>query len=47
MGIKFDDEVLTLWLHVALLNYWEISRIFLANYAHDGVVFMELVKVEF
>lgn len=44
MGIKFDDEVLALWLLAALPDSWEIFRISLSNSAPNGVVSMELVK---
>ncbi|KAF2318352.1 hypothetical protein GH714_005737 [Hevea brasiliensis] len=44
MGIKFDDEVLGLWLLNTLPNSWEMFRVSLTNSAPNGVVSFEMAK---
>jgi len=44
MGIKFDDEVLGLWLLNTLLDSWETFRVSITNSSPDGVVSFENVK---
>lgn len=44
MGIKFDDEVLGLWLLNTLLDSWETFRVSITNSASDGVVSLQSVK---
>nr|AAV88069.1 hypothetical retrotransposon [Ipomoea batatas] len=44
MGIKFEDEVLGLWLLNTLPDSWETFRVSLTNSAPNGVVTMEYVK---
>ncbi|KAF1897989.1 hypothetical protein Lal_00032751 [Lupinus albus] len=44
MSIKFDDEVLGLWLLNTLLDSWETFRVSITNSSSDGVVSFENVK---
>jgi len=44
MGIKFDDEVLGLWLLNTLLDSWETFWVSITNSSLDGVVSLENVK---
>jgi hypothetical protein len=44
MGIKFDDEVLGLWLLNTLPDSWETFRVSITNSASDGVVSLQSVK---
>ena len=44
MDIKFDDEVLALWLLNTLPDSWETFRVTLTNSAPNGVVSMQMVK---
>ena len=44
MGIKFDDEVLGLWLLNTLPDSWETFRVSITNSSPDGVVSLENVK---
>jgi len=38
MGIKFDDEVMGLWLLNTLPESWEVFRVSITNSASNGVV---------
>ena len=44
MGVKFEDEILGLWLLNALPDSWENLRVTLTNFAPSGVVTMDFVK---
>ncbi|MCI06462.1 gag-pol polyprotein [Trifolium medium] len=44
MGIKFDDEVLGLWLLNTLPDSWGTFRVSITNLAFDGVVSLQSVK---
>lgn len=44
MGIKFDAEVLGLWLLNTLPDSWETFRVSITNSSPDGVVSLERVK---
>jgi len=44
MGIKFDDEVLGLWLLNTLPESWETFRVSITNSSPDGVVSLENIK---
>ena len=44
MGIKFEEEVLALWLLNTLPESWEMFRVTLANVAPKGGVKVEYVK---
>jgi len=44
MDIKFDDEVLGLWLLNTLPDSWETFRVSITNSSPDGVVSLENVK---
>ena len=44
MGVKFDDEILALWLLNTLPDSWQIFRVSLTNAAPKGKVTMEYVK---
>jgi len=44
MGIKFDDEVLGLWLLNTLPDSWETFRVSITNSYLDGVFSLENVK---
>lgn len=44
MCIKFDDEVLGLWLLNTLPDSWETFRVSITNSASDGVVSLQSVK---
>ena len=44
MGVKFDDEILALWLLNTLPDSWEMFRVSLTNAAPKGKVNMEYVK---
>ena len=44
MGIKFDDEIIGLWILATLPDSWETFRVSLVNSAPDGTVTLELVK---
>ena len=44
MGIKFEEEVLGLWLLNILLDDWESFRVSLINSAPGGTLTMEYVK---
>ena len=44
MGIKFDDEVLGLWLLNTLPDSWETFRVSITNSSPEGVVSLENVK---
>ena len=44
MGIKFDDEILGLWLLNTLPDAWENYRVSLANSAPEGSVSFEYAK---
>ncbi len=45
MGVKFDEDVMGLWLLNTLPDSWENFRVTLTNAAPDGVVTMSYVKV--
>nr|KYP70932.1 Retrovirus-related Pol polyprotein from transposon TNT 1-94 [Cajanus cajan] len=44
MGIKFDNEVLGLWLLNTLPESWETFRVFITNSAPNGVVSLQAAK---
>ena len=44
MGIKFDNEVLTLMVLASILDSWETLKISMTNSAPRGVINMEYVK---
>lgn len=44
MGMKFDDEVLGLWLLSTLPDSWETFRFSLANSTPNGVISFEVAK---
>ena len=44
MGVKFEDEILGLWLLNTLPDSWENLRVTLTNSAPSGVVTMDFVK---
>lgn len=44
MGIKFDDEVLGLWLLNTLPNSWKKFRVSITNSTSYGVVSLQSVK---
>ena len=44
MGVKFDDEILALWLLNTLPNSWEMFRLSLINVTPKGKVKMEYIK---
>lgn len=44
MGVKFDDEILGIWLLNTLPDSWENFQVSLTNSTHNGVVTMEYVK---
>ena len=44
MGIKFDDEVLRLWLLNTLLESWEVFRVSITNSTSNGVVSFQMAK---
>jgi len=44
MDIKFDDEVLGLWLLNTLPSSWETFWVSITNSSPDGVVSLENVK---
>ena len=45
MGIKFDDEVMRLWLLNTLPESWEVFRVSITNSASNGcVVSFQMVK---
>nr|KYP44187.1 Retrovirus-related Pol polyprotein from transposon TNT 1-94 [Cajanus cajan] len=44
MGIKFDDEVLGLWLLNTLPESWETFRVSITNSAPNGVVSLQAAK---
>jgi len=44
MGVKFEDEILGLWLLNTLPDSWENIRVTLTNSVRSGVVTMDLVK---
>lgn len=44
MGIKFDDEVMGLWLLNTLPESWEIFRVSITNSAPNGVVSLQMAK---
>jgi hypothetical protein len=44
MGVKFNDEILALWLLNTLLDSWETFRVSSINVAPKGNVTMEYVK---
>lgn len=44
MGVKFDDEVLGLWLLGSLPDTWETFRTSVSNSAPEGVVTLDLAK---
>ena len=44
MGIKFDDEVLGLWLLNTLPESWETFRISITNSAPNGIVTLQMAK---
>ncbi|KAK8564203.1 hypothetical protein V6N12_036332 [Hibiscus sabdariffa] len=44
MGVKFDDEILGLWLLATLPDSWETSRVPLINSAQQGIITLDLAK---
>ncbi|KAK9006816.1 hypothetical protein V6N11_019147 [Hibiscus sabdariffa] len=44
MGVKFDDEILGLWLLATLPNSWDTFRVSLINYAPHGIIKLVLAK---
>ncbi|KAK8595939.1 hypothetical protein V6N12_064445 [Hibiscus sabdariffa] len=44
MGVKFDDEILGLWLLVTLPDSWETFQVSLINFAPQGIITLELAK---
>ncbi|KAK8540126.1 hypothetical protein V6N12_046418 [Hibiscus sabdariffa] len=44
MGVKFDDEILGLWLLATLPDSWETFRISLINSAPQGIITLDLAK---
>nr|KYP73286.1 Retrovirus-related Pol polyprotein from transposon TNT 1-94 [Cajanus cajan] len=44
MGIKFDDEVLGLWLLNTLPESWETFRVSITNSAPNGVISLQAAK---
>ena len=44
MNVRFDDEVLGLWLLGILPDSWETFRTTLSNATSDGVITMRLAK---
>ena len=44
MGIKFDDEVMGLWLLNTLLESWEVFWVSITNSASNGVVSFQMAK---
>jgi len=44
MGIKFDDEVMGLWLLNTLPESWEVFRVLITNSASNGVVSFQMAK---
>ncbi|KAK8489425.1 hypothetical protein V6N11_063578 [Hibiscus sabdariffa] len=44
MGVKFDDEILRLWLLSNLPNSWETFRVSLINSAPQGIITLDLAK---
>ncbi|KAK8487100.1 hypothetical protein V6N11_084446 [Hibiscus sabdariffa] len=44
MGVKFDDEILGLWLLATLLDSWETFRASLINSAPQGNITLDLAK---
>ena len=44
MGVKFDEDIMGLWLLNTLPDSWENFRVSLTNSAPDGVVTMQYVK---
>ncbi|GMJ08631.1 hypothetical protein HRI_004532300 [Hibiscus trionum] len=44
MGVKFDDEILGLWLLVTLPNSLETFRVSLINSAPHGIITLDLAK---
>ncbi|KAK8997629.1 hypothetical protein V6N11_012178 [Hibiscus sabdariffa] len=44
MGVKFDDEILGLWLLATLLDSWETFRVSLINSAPHGIITLDLAK---
>jgi len=45
MGVKFEDEILGLWLLNTLPDSWENLRVTLTNSTPSGVVAMDFVKI--
>jgi len=44
MGIKFDDEVMRLWLLNTLPESWEVFRVSITKFASNGVVSFQMAK---
>ena len=44
MNVRFDDEVMGLWLFGTLPDSWETFRTTLSNATPDGVITMRLAK---
>ena len=44
VGVKFDDEILGLWLLNTLPDSWETFRVSHTNYAPNGVMTMDYAK---
>ncbi|GMI85506.1 hypothetical protein HRI_002219900 [Hibiscus trionum] len=44
MGVKFDDEILGLWLLATLPDSWETFRVSLINSAPQGIITLDLDK---
>ncbi|KAK8564664.1 hypothetical protein V6N12_058247 [Hibiscus sabdariffa] len=44
MGVKFDDEILGLWLLATLQDSWETFRVSLINSAPQGIITLDLAK---
>ncbi|GMJ01977.1 hypothetical protein HRI_003866900 [Hibiscus trionum] len=44
MGVKFDDEILGLWLLATLLDSWETFRVSFINSTPKGIIALDLAK---
>ncbi|GMI77271.1 hypothetical protein HRI_001396400 [Hibiscus trionum] len=44
MGVKFDYEILGLWLLATLPNSWETFRVSLINSSPQGIITLDLAK---
>ncbi|KAK8601314.1 hypothetical protein V6N12_051151 [Hibiscus sabdariffa] len=44
MGVKFDNEILGLWLLATLPDSWETFRVSVINSAQQGIITLDLAK---